>query len=154
MIDVGDEPTLGGLLNLALASLAQILDELSERCPLGGIHVDVAAVGDVLVVDDGGGDAAEAVAPLHVLEEHALELLGVAADDPGRVLAEDLHLALVRLAHTMALESVLVATLLLAHLAVPSQLLQTFCFDSVGDRLRGEEFVLPHSENSVELAEI
>lgn len=99
--------------------------------------MDVVAVGDVLVVDDGGGDAAEAVAPLHVLEEHGLELLGVAADDPSRVLAEDLHLALVRLAHAVALESVLVAALLLAHLAVPSELLQSFGLDSVGDRLRG-----------------
>lgn len=95
----------------------------------------MVAVGDVLVVNDGGGDAAEPMAILHVLEKGALEFLGVTVDDSGWVLAEDLHLALVRLAHTMALESILVAALLLAHLAVPSQFLQTLCFDSVGDRL-------------------
>lgn len=99
--------------------------------------MDVVAVRDVLVVDDGGSNAAEAVAPLHVLEERALELLGVATDDSGGVLAEDLHLALVRLAHTVALESVLITALLLAHLAIPSQLLQTFRLDSVRDSLRG-----------------
>lgn len=99
--------------------------------------MNVIAVGDVLVVEDGGSNTAEPVAPFHVLEKGALKLLGVAADDSGRVLAEHLHLALVRLAHTMALESVLVAALLLAHLAVPSQFLQTFCFDPVRDRFWG-----------------
>lgn len=106
--------------------------------------MDMVAVGDVLVVDDGGGDAAEAVAPLHVLEKLRLEFLGETVDDSGGVLAEDLHLALVGLAHAVALESVLVAALLLAHLAIPSQLLQTLCFDPVRDRLWGQEFVLPH----------
>lgn len=99
--------------------------------------MNMVAVGDVLVVEDGGSNTAEAVAPFHVLEEGALELIRVAADDSRGVLAEYLHLALVRLAHTMALESVLVAALLLAHLAVPSQFLQTFCFDPVRDRLWG-----------------
>ena len=47
------------------------------------------------------------------------------------VLAEDLHLALVALAHAVALEPVLVPALLLAHLAVPPQLLQPFRLDSV-----------------------
>lgn len=108
--------------------------------------MNVMAIGDVFVVDNGGSDSAEAVAPPHVLEKCILEFLGITADNPGGVLAEDLHLALVGLAHAMALESVLVPALLLAHLAVPSQLLQTLRFDSVRNRLRGEEFVLPHRE--------
>uniref|UniRef100_A0A2P2PIS4 Uncharacterized protein MANES_07G115700 n=1 Tax=Rhizophora mucronata TaxID=61149 RepID=A0A2P2PIS4_RHIMU len=99
---------------------------------------------DVLVVDDGGGDAGEAVAPAHEIKEGVLELLGVAVDDAVRVLAEDLHLALVALAHAVALEPVLVSALLLAHLAVPSQLLQTFRFDSVRYCLRCQELVFPH----------
>ena len=45
--------------------------------------------------------------------------------------SKDLHLSLVRLACQMALEAILVAALLLAHLAVPSQLLQTFRLDSI-----------------------
>lgn len=113
-----------------------MLDKLGEGRPLGGIHVNMMTVVDKLVVNDGGGDATEAVAPLHHVEEVLLELLRVAADDPIRTLTEDLHLALVRFAHTMALESVLVAALLLAHLAVPSKLLETFRFDPVRDGLR------------------
>ena len=38
--------------------------------------MDVVAFVDVLVVDDGSGDAAEAVAALHVVEEAGLELVG------------------------------------------------------------------------------
>ena len=95
--------------------------------------MDVVAVGYVLVVDDGGGDTAEAVAALHMLEEFSLELFGVTVNDSIRVLAKDLHLALVALAHAMALESVLVSALFLAHLAIPSQFLQPLRFDPVRD---------------------
>ena len=49
------------------------------------------------------------------------------------VLAKHLHLALVGLAVLVAFEAILVATLLLAHLTVPSQLLQTLGFDSVAN---------------------
>ncbi|GER47140.1 glycolate oxidase iron-sulfur subunit [Striga asiatica] len=145
-VDVGDEPALGGLLDLALACAAEVLDKLGEGGPLGGVHVDVVAIGDVLVVDDGGGDAAESVAALHVFEEGGLELLRVAVDDAGGVLAEDLHLALVGFAHAVALETVLVPALLLAHLAVPPELLEALGLDPVRDRLWGKEFVLSHEE--------
>jgi len=47
----------------------QVLDELGEREPLGGVHVDVVAVVDVLVV--------------HILGQHAAE--GVAAGQGGYV---------------------------------------------------------------------
>lgn len=50
-----------------------------------------------------------------------------------RVFAEDHHLPLVALRRQVALKAVLVPTLLLAHLAVPSQLLQPFGLDPVGD---------------------
>lgn len=99
---------------------------------------------NVLVVHHGGGDARETVAPPHEVEEGLLELLGVALEDAPLVLAEDLHLALVRLAHAVALEPVLVAALLLAHLAVPPELLEAFRLHAVRDRLRGEEIVLAH----------
>ncbi|GFZ14979.1 DNA/RNA-binding protein Kin17, conserved region [Actinidia rufa] len=117
---------------------------VGKRSPLGRVHVDMVAVSDVLVVDNGGGHAAEAVTALHVVEEGGLKLLRVALDNAVRVLAEDLHLALVALAHAVALEPVLVPALLLAHLAVPPQLLQAFGFDSVRYRLRSQKFVLPH----------
>lgn len=49
------------------------------------------------------------------------------------ILAKHLHLALVGLAVLVAFEAILVATLLLAHLTVPSQLLQTLGLDSVAN---------------------
>ena len=88
----------------------------------------------VLVVNDGGGDAIEPVATLHVVQESAFEFFGVSFDDSGWVLAKNLHLTLVALAHTMALETVLVTTLLLTHLAIPSELLEPLCFDPIRDR--------------------
>jgi hypothetical protein len=58
------------------------------------------------------------------------------------------HLPTMRLAHAMALESVFIATCLLAHLTIPSQLCKPFCFDAVTYGLRGEEsatlFCLSH----------
>lgn len=110
--------------------------------------MDVMPIIDVLIIHHRGGDAAEAVAPLHVFEETALELVGVAVDEAVGIVAEDAHLALVALAHAVALEAVLVAALLLAHLAVPPELLEAFGFDSVRDCLRRQEVVLPHGEDS------
>lgn len=46
-------------------------------------------------------------------------------------LAKHQHLALVRLAGLVALEAVLITALLVAHLAVPAQLLQALGFDAV-----------------------
>ena len=46
----------------------------------------------------------------------------------------------------MALEAVLVSTLLLAHLAVPSELAQALRLDAIPDRLWGEETVLRHND--------
>ena len=110
----------------------------------GGVHVDVVPVGDVLVVDDGGGDAGVAVRAADQGEERLEELLGEALHDALGGHAEHLHLPLVRLRHAVALEPVLVAALLLAHLAVPPQLLQALRLDPVRDRLRRQELVLPH----------
>ncbi|KAK8514972.1 hypothetical protein V6N13_121917 [Hibiscus sabdariffa] len=65
------------------------------------------------------------------------KLVGVPRYNPVRVLPEDLHLALVRFAHAVAFESVFISALLSAHLAVPSQLLETFGFDSIRDYFGG-----------------
>ena len=97
--------------------------------------MDVVAIVDVLVVNDGGGDATEPVAMLHVIQESVFEFFEVSFDDSGQVFAENLHLMLVALAHVVALETVLVATLLLAHLAVPSELLEPLLFDPICNRL-------------------
>ena len=54
----------------------------------------------------------------------------------------------------MALETVLIAALLLAHLAVPSELLQTLGLDPVGDGLGRQEagLLLAHPPLSARLA--
>ena len=59
-----------------------------------------------------------------------------------RVFGEHGHLPLVRFRLAVALEAVLVAALLLAHLAVPAQLLQALGLDAVGDGLGREEPLL------------
>ena len=66
--------------------------------------------------------------------------------DGARVLGEDAHLAQVRVARLVALEAVLVAALLLAHLAVPPQLLQAFGFYAVRNRLWRHETMLWHRQ--------
>ena len=133
-IYIRNEPTFRGFLDFTLAGSTEILDELSERGPLDRVHLDVVAIVDVLIVNDGSDDATELVATLHVVQESAFEFFEVSFDDLGRVLAEDLHLTLVALAYIVALETVLVAILLLAHLAVPSELLKPLRFDPIHDR--------------------
>lgn len=85
--------------------------------------MDVVAICDVFVVYDGGGNAAESVAAFDVIEEGRLEFLGVTVHKSIRVLAENLHLALMTFRHAVAFESIFVPALFLAHLTVPSQLL-------------------------------
>ena len=76
-IYIRNEPTFRGFLDLTLAGSTEILDELSERGPLDQVHLDVVAIVDVLVVNDGSGDATEPVATLHVVQESAFEFFEV-----------------------------------------------------------------------------
>ena len=55
----------------------------------------------------------------------------------------------VALAHAVALEAVLVAALLLAHLAVPPELLENFRLDAVSDGFRRQEVALPHRRSDL-----
>lgn len=45
------------LVDLALAGLAEIVHESSQSMPYGGVHVNVALVLDVLLVDVVGADS-------------------------------------------------------------------------------------------------
>ena len=142
---VREEPALRGLVHLADALPPEVLDELRQRGPPRGVHVDVLLVRDVLVVDDVGAHPAVPVGCGHHIEEGPLELLAVATDELALVHAEDLHLAKVRLAGAVALEAVRVPALLLADLAVELELLQALRLRPVGDVLRGSLFgPLPH----------
>jgi hypothetical protein len=49
-VDVRDEPPLLCLFHLALPLPPQVLDKRGQGQPLGGVHVDVVAVADELVV--------------------------------------------------------------------------------------------------------
>lgn len=64
--------------------------------------------------------------------------------DGLRIFGEYSHLPEVALASLVALESVFISTLLLAHLAVPPELLQPLGLDAVADRLGRQEPVLRH----------
>ena len=124
---VGDEQPVGAVLDLALPRALQVADVLGQRRPDGRVHVHVVAVGDVLGVHDVCADAHVAVAAAHELHERAVELLREVAHELLRVLREQHHHPLVPLALAVALEPVLVAALLLAHLAVPAELLEGLC---------------------------
>ena len=60
---------------------------------------------DIEFVDDGGCNTGEAVGAAHMIEKGPLELLGETVDDSIRVLAKDLHLALMGFAHAVAFET-------------------------------------------------
>lgn len=60
------------------------------------------------------------------IEKYLFELFAVAIENTGRVLGENLHVAEVTVGSQVALETVGVAALFLAHLAVEFQLLKAF----------------------------
>lgn len=107
--------------------------------------MNMMPVGDILIPDNRGSDASRPVRAFQMLHKHLLELLRVSVNEALRIIPEHLHLALVTVRHTMTLEAVLIATLFLAHLAVPLQLLQTLGLDPIGDGLGRQKLVLPHA---------
>jgi len=82
--------------------------------------VRVLSIRDVLVVDDVGGHSLGLPTTRHEIHEGGLELSREAVHKVLGSLGEDLHLALMTLGLAVALEAIGIATLLLAHLTVPS----------------------------------
>jgi len=78
------------------------------------------------------------------LQEVAHELAREVGDVAGGTLADDEHLADMRLGLNVTFETVLVATLFLTYLTVPSQALQAFRFLLVGDSFGGSCFGSRH----------
>lgn len=103
---------------------------------------------NVLIPNNSGSDAGRPVRALQMLHELFLKLLREPVYKPIRVIPEHLHLPLVALRQAVALKPILVAALLLAHLAVPLELLQPLGLDPVGDCLRRQKLVLPHVRKS------
>jgi len=97
--------------------------------------VDVLLVGNVLLVDLVGAGSLRAEPPAQQLHVAVGELFAEAVQEFARIVRKEEQLALVGLAHRVALEAVFIAALLLAHLAVPAQLLQTLRFHLVGEVL-------------------
>jgi len=97
--------------------------------------MDVLLVGDVLLVDLVGTGSLSAEPSAQQLHVAVGELLAEAVQELARGIRKEEQLALVGLAHGVALEAILVAALLLAHLAVPAQLLQALRLHLVGQVL-------------------
>ena len=49
-VDVGDKPTLLGVVDLAYVVLTKPVDEFGQRLPYCGIHVDMMALLDILLI--------------------------------------------------------------------------------------------------------
>lgn len=119
-----------------------------ESGPFGGVHMNMMAIRDVLIPNNGSGNTGAAMRAFKMLHKLALELLGEAIDEALGIVAQHLHLALVPVREAVTLEAVLVAALFLAHLTIPLELLQSLRLDPVGDRLRRQKLVLPHPSSS------
>ncbi len=87
--------------------LTQVLAEVGEREPFGGVHVRVVAVADVLLVDDVGVDPFRAEASAQGEEEVTFESARELIHETGLVVGEEQQLALMRLGHCVAFETVL-----------------------------------------------
>lgn len=116
-----------------------MLDELRECDPSSRIHVEVVLVLNVLLVHGIRLDPVRAVPPREQLDKVVLELGAEVGDVLAGVLADDKHLAQVRLRLGVALETVLVTALFLADLAVPPQPLKSLGLHLVGDVLRSTD---------------
>jgi len=137
-------PSLLRLVNNRLLGPAEMLDVGGEGDPDGGVHMDVLLVRDVLLVHHVSVHAPLVKLPLEDVVESLLEVLGVAGEVGARVVAEQQQLPLVGLRGSVALEAVLVPALLLAHLAVPAQLLQALRLHLVGQPLGPTHVILRH----------
>jgi hypothetical protein len=98
--------------------------------------MQMSLVLNILLVNVVCLDPVRAVSPREQLDEVMLELSTEVGDVPAGVLSHDEHLAEVRLRLGVTFESILVSTLLLADLAVPSQPLKSFGLHLVGDVFR------------------
>jgi hypothetical protein len=102
-----------------------------------------------LVVDGDGLAALGAVAVRQCFNKILVKVSAEIVHKAVWIVLKHEHLSAMRLAHAMALETVLVAACLLAHLTIPSQLCEPFGFDAVAYGFGGEEsaalFRLSHS---------
>jgi hypothetical protein len=105
--------------------------------------VNVIAIGDILLVNIVGLDSFLAFA-LENLHKSLLELFGEIFHILIGAFRKQLHLSLMRFGHAVTFEAVLITTLLLTHLTIPTQLLQAFRLDLVTNPFQTADFVFGH----------
>mmetsp|Transcript_19825 Transcript_19825/g.56973 ORF Transcript_19825/g.56973 Transcript_19825/m.56973 type:complete len:327 (-) Transcript_19825:241-1221(-) len=143
-LDVRDVPAPLRLLHDAFARLADVLDKVRQRRPLGAVHVDVIPVLDDLLVHVVGIHLLGAVPPAEGVHVGLLEFRRETVEELACVFGKYLHLSEVRVGREVTFEAVLVAALLVAHLAVELELLKALGLHFVGDILRGTPLGLRH----------
>lgn len=94
--------------------------KFAQRRPFGRVHVNVFFIGNVFLVELVDLHLFLSMARLQQLQKVLYELVTVLVDVFLRILADDEHLAHVAFGLGMHLESVGIAALLFADLAVPS----------------------------------
>mmetsp|Transcript_23960 Transcript_23960/g.42882 ORF Transcript_23960/g.42882 Transcript_23960/m.42882 type:complete len:262 (+) Transcript_23960:662-1447(+) len=143
-LDVRDIPPPFRLLHDAYCLLTQILHKVRQRRPFRRVHMNMMLILDNLLIHMIGIHPLRAMPPPQSLQISHLELLAEGIHHAARVLAEDFHLAEVRVGRHVAFEAVLVAALLGAHLAVEFEFLEALGFGAVGDILGGSFFGFGH----------
>lgn len=106
-------------------------------------------VRDIVLVHLVRVDSLRAVLPPDDVHVAFDELGGKVVDDSTGIVGEEQQLALMGLAHGVALEAVLIPALLGAHLAVPAEFLQSLGLHFVGQVFRRSCLCTTHLESPV-----
>jgi len=99
---------------------------------------------DILLVNHITMHAFRSVLPPQNVQVALFKVVAEAGHEAAGIFGKEQQLALMGLGRQVALETVLVAALLLAHLAKPAQLLQPLGLDPVGDGLGRQGLVFGH----------
>jgi hypothetical protein len=111
----------------------------SQRTPQNSKELSTYFTCYHLVVDSDGLAALCAVAVRQCFNKILVKVSAEIVHKAVWIVLKHEHLSAMRLAHAMTLETVLVATCLLTHLTIPSQLCEPFGFDAVAYSFGGEE---------------
>mmetsp|Transcript_14319 Transcript_14319/g.32857 ORF Transcript_14319/g.32857 Transcript_14319/m.32857 type:complete len:322 (+) Transcript_14319:487-1452(+) len=149
-LDVRDVPPPLGLLDDAHALLPEVLHEVCQRGPFRGVHVNVALVLYDFLVNIVGVHPLRAVPPPQSLEVDRLKFTAEGVHHTPGIVPEYTHVAQVRVGCEVALEAVLVAALLLTHLAIEFELLKSLGLHSIGNVLRRTLLGLWHDGKSID----
>jgi hypothetical protein len=134
-VDKHNPQSTAALFDATCTATAEVFSELRQCRPLRRVHVDMFLVLDVVLVHRVRRDRVTAVPLLQDAEEAGEEVLGKAIDKNLGLRREQHEVALMRRRSGVALEPVLVATLLFTHLAIQAQAAQAVLLLAFGNRL-------------------